>query len=69
MKVALGINKCALGSYYLVLPHATHCSEFHMPKCPMTPNAQLLMTNCQPFKLEQYSLCVGRNEARLFSLW
>ena len=68
MTVALGINNFALGSYCLVLPHATHCNELHMPKCPMTPNAQLPMTDCQPFKLEQYSLCVGRNEARLFSL-
>ena len=68
MKVALGVNNCTMGSYCLVLPQATHCSEFHLPKFPMTPNAQLPMTNCQPFKLEQYSLCVGRNEARLFSL-
>lgn len=68
MTVALGINNFALGSYCLVLPHATHCSEFPMPKCLMTPNAQLPMTNCQPFKLEEYGLSVGRNEARLFSL-
>ena len=60
MTVALGINNFALGSYCLVVPQAIHCSELHMPKCPMTPNAQLLMTNCQPFKLEQYSLCVRR---------
>ena len=69
MKVALGINNCALGSYCLVLAHATHFSEFHMTKYPMTPDVQLPLTNCKPFKLEQYSLCIGRNEARLFPLW